>query len=162
MRNAADKIVPFEKSAALAASLKKSGKTLISTNGCFDLLHLGHLQYLASARALGDLLWIGLNSDASVKRSKGPSRPLQDEKVRALQLAALEAVDYVTVFGEDTPENWLAGLAPSIHVKGGDYRPEDLPEAKVVQAAGGKVLCLAFTPGYSTTDLIERIKTSSR
>ena len=184
MRKAQDKLIAFSAAQTHAATLRSQGRALVTTNGCFDLLHLGHLNYLASARELGDVLWIAINSDASVRRNKAdapgerpilpeceraevlaalrPSRPIQDERTRAMQLAALEAVDFVTVFDEATPEAFLALVKPAVHVKGGDYRPEDLPEAKVVQAAGGRVQCLAFTPGCSTTDLIERIKTSSQ
>ena len=160
MRNAADKLIPFDQARVLAVSLKHAGRRLISTNGCFDLLHLGHLNYLAQARQLGDCLWVGLNADASVRRHKGPSRPIQDQQTRALQLAALEAVDYVTLFEQDTPEDWLGLVQPTVHVKGGDYRPQDLPEGKVVIAGGGSVQCLPFTPGFSTTDLVARIKAS--
>lgn len=141
----------------MADELRAQGKKIVTTNGCFDLLHIGHLQYLGQARELGDRLWIGLNSDRSVQALKGPKRPIQDEKSRLLQMAALEAVDYITVFEALTPVEFLKQVRPAIHVKGGDYRPEDLPETSVVEAGGGKIECLAFTPGFSTTALVEKI-----
>jgi rfaE bifunctional protein nucleotidyltransferase chain/domain len=158
MRQPSDKIIAPKDVETKAAALRDRGVKIVSTNGCFDLLHLGHLNYLAQARGLGEVLWIGLNADASVRRIKGPQRPLQDEHVRLQQLAALEAVDFVTLFEEDTPETFLQKLRPAVHVKGGDYRPEDLPERAVVEAGGGKVEVLAFTPGFSTTGLIAKLK----
>ena len=160
MRDPKTKVVLFSESAALSKRLKSQGRTLVTTNGCFDLLHLGHLNYLHEARLLGDVLWVAVNSDASVRALKGPTRLLQTDAVRALQLAALESVDYVTVFEESTPEKFLSVVHPSIHVKGGDYRIDQLPERKVVEAGGGKLQCLRFTEGFSTTALMERIRTS--
>lgn len=157
MRKASDKILTLDRAAAFAASLRQQGLELVSTNGCFDLLHRGHTTYLEQARLLGDRLWVGLNSDASVKRLKGPQRPLQDQQSRALQIAALEAVDFVTVFDEDTPENFLKKIRPTVHVKGGDYDPAQLPERAVVEEGGGRVLCLPLVAGYSTTELVRKI-----
>ena len=131
---------------------------MVFTNGCFDLLHPGHVSYLGAARALGDALVVGLNSDASVKRLKGPERPLVPERDRAAVLVALESVDAVVVFGEDTPVRLLRELKPAVYVKGGDYRTEDLPEAKVAAEIGAEVRILPFEVGYSTTALIEKIK----
>lgn len=116
------------------------------------------MQYLEAARKLGDILVIGVNSDASVKKLKGSSRPLNSSETRSKILSAIECVDYVTIFNEDTPEKFLSLLKPDIHVKGGDYRPEDLPEKKVVESYGGSVKCLPMTPGFSTTHLIEKIQ----
>jgi D-glycero-beta-D-manno-heptose 1-phosphate adenylyltransferase len=158
MRNPESKIIPLAELEALSERLRRSGQRIVTTNGCFDLLHWGHLAYLRDARSLGDCLICGLNSDASVKRLKGVERPLVAENYRALQLASLEAVDYVTIFGETTPEKFLANVKPSVHVKGGDYRPEDLPERKVVEASGGKVVCVSLIPGFSTTALIAKLK----
>lgn len=158
LRSLEEKIIPKDKVAQVSEQLHKSGKKIITTNGCFDLLHLGHISYLDEARRLGDVLIVGLNSDSSVKKLKGPNRPICDEKTRAKQVAGLEAVDYVTVFEEDTPEALLALIKPSIHVKGGDYLPQNLPEAKVVERYGGKVQCLSMIEGYSTTKLIEKMK----
>ncbi len=152
------KIVSFTTLPTLSKLVKDQGKRLVTTNGCFDLLHWGHIQYLTEAKALGDLLLVGLNSDASVKRLKGPSRPLNPELVRARQIASLECVDYVVIFEEATPEAFLEMVKPGIHVKGGDYRVEDLPERLVVEAGGGEVRVLSLVPGFSTTSLIERLK----
>ena len=131
---------------------------MVFTNGCFDLLHPGHVSYLQSARSLGDALVVGLNSDASVSRLKGPLRPVVPERDRAIMLAALESVDAVVVFTEDTPERLLRELKPAVYVKGGDYRIEDLPEAEVAAEIGAEVRVLPFKPGYSTTALIEKIR----
>ncbi len=152
MRDAASKSLPLKQIIELS-----QGKKVVSTNGCFDLLHWGHLSYLESAKKLGDLLIIGINSDRSVKALKGPTRPIFPEKVRALQLAALESVDFVFIFDEDTPVTFLEQLKPAIHVKGGDYDPSQLPEREVVEKNGGKVICLPFIDGYSTTSLIQSL-----
>ncbi len=156
-RSLEEKLVPKEKISDLSQKLRNSKKKIISTNGCFDILHLGHVQYLHEARKLGDVLVIAVNSDLSVRKLKGPSRPLNEETTRAKILAALECVDYVSIFTEDTPENFLSLLKPDIHVKGGDYRPEDLPEKKVVEQYGGKIQCLSMVKGFSTTAMIEKI-----
>ena len=140
------------------ARAREVGERVVFTNGCFDLLHPGHVSYLGAARALGDALVVGLNSDASVKRLKGPERPLVPERDRAAVLVALESVDAVIVFGEDTPVRLLRELKPAVYVKGGDYRIEDLPEAKVAAEIGAEVRILPFEVGYSTTALIEKIR----
>lgn len=158
MRSIQSKVLLKNQVGSICSSLKKAGKIIVTTNGCFDLLHWGHLQYLEKARDLGDVLICAVNSDASVKKLKGPSRPINSECIRAKQLAALEAVDYVVIFEEDTPNQILDLIKPSIHVKGGDYRPEDLPEKSVVEKNGGKVMCLPLAAGFSTTSLIERLK----
>jgi glycerol-3-phosphate cytidylyltransferase len=158
LRSLEEKIIPKDRLSQICEQLHKSGKKIITTNGCFDLLHLGHISYLDEARRLGDILIVGLNSDSSVKKLKGPTRPICDELTRSKQVAALEAVDYVTVFNEDTPEALLTLIKPSIHVKGGDYIPQNLPETKIVERYGGKVICLSLFEGYSTTNLIEKIK----
>lgn len=142
--------------AAEAMRLKAAGKKLVFTNGCFDILHLGHARYLRAARDLGDALVVGLNSDASVRRLKGKGRPLVPEADRAEMLAALETVDYVTVFGEDTPAELVAELLPAIIVKGGDYRPEEVAGGTTVVAAGGRVVIVPLVEGRSTTGLIDR------
>ncbi len=131
---------------------------MVFTNGCFDLLHPGHVSYLQAARSLGDALVVGLNSDASVGRIKGLLRPIVPEEDRAIMLAALEFVDAVVVFDEDTPERLMRELKPAVYVKGGDYRIEDLPEAEAAAQIGAEVRILPFKPGYSTTALIEKIK----
>lgn len=132
--------------------------TLVFTNGCFDLLHPGHVEYLHEARALGDALVVGLNSDDSARGLKGPGRPLVKERDRALVLAGLSSVDAVTVFGEDTPRDLVAKLLPDLLVKGGDYAAADVVGATEVEAAGGRVVIVPFLQGYSTTSLVERIR----
>jgi len=133
------------------------GLTVVFTNGCFDLLHRGHTRYLAQARALGDLLVVGLNSDASVRRLKGPARPIVPAEARAEVLAALAAVDYVTVFDEDTPADLIAALRPDVLVKGGDWPSEWIVGRETVEARGGSVRSLPYVPDSSTTELIARI-----
>ncbi len=129
---------------------------LVFTNGCFDIMHRGHVQLLVRARELGDRLLVGLNSDSSTRRLKGSGRPLQPEIDRAACLAALECVDAVVVFDEDTPSDLIAALQPEIMVKGGDYSPESLPERDVVEAGGGRIVILPYVEGLSTTELLER------
>ena len=136
---------------------KADGNVVVTTNGCFDVLHLGHLRYLQAARQLGDLLVVAINSDSSVRELKGENRPLVPEDERAEMLAGLECVDYVVIFPESTPIELLAELKPSIHVKGGDYKLEQLIEREVVEENGGKVIVGLNVPGKSTTNLIEVI-----
>ena len=136
---------------------KRNGKTVAFTNGCFDLLHPGHIRLLEQARALGDLLVVGINSDASVRRLKGEKRPLVPEAERAEVLAALEAVDCVTVFDEPTPRELIQALLPDVLVKGGDWGPDEIVGREEVEAAGGRVASIPFVEGYSTTALIERM-----
>ncbi|HZD05387.1 MAG TPA: D-glycero-beta-D-manno-heptose 1-phosphate adenylyltransferase [Longimicrobiales bacterium] len=135
---------------------------LVFTNGCFDLLHPGHVLYLARARALGEALVVGLNTDASVRRLKGPGRPLVPQDDRALVLAALASVDAVTLFGEDTPAHLIEALLPDVLVKGGDYDLADVVGREAVEAAGGSVAVIPFIEGYSTTSLVERIRRLDR
>ncbi len=133
---------------------------MVFTNGCFDLLHPGHVSYLRAARSLGDALVVGLNSDASIRKLKGSARPVVPEADRATVLEALESVDAVVIFDEDTPVRLLRELEPAVYVKGGDYRVEDLPEAEVASEIGAEVKILPFEEGYSTTALIEKIKST--
>ena len=137
--------------------LKKNGKKTVFTNGVFDILHIGHLTYLEEARNLGDVLVVGVNSDASVKVNKGDKRPINSEKNRAEILSGLKFVDYTVIFDEKTPENLLDFLKPDIHVKGGDYKKEDLPETKIVEKNGGEVKILSFVDSFATTDIINKI-----
>ncbi|MBI2863410.1 MAG: D-glycero-beta-D-manno-heptose 1-phosphate adenylyltransferase [Chloroflexi bacterium] len=138
--------------------LRSEGKKVVFTNGCFDILHLGHVQYLEQAKALGDVLVVGLNGDASVRRLKGDRRPIMGQEERAHILTALRAVDYVVIFDDDTAEPLVAALKPDVYVKGGDYAwGRDLPEAGIVQGYGGEVSLLPFVAGHSTTDVIETI-----
>ncbi len=145
-----------------AVKLKAEGKTLVFTNGCFDLLHPGHIRYLEKARALGDALIVGLNSDRSVKQMKGPTRPIFPEAERAEILAALESVDYVTVFDEATPQELIASLAPHVLVKGGDWDANEIVGRKEVEAAGGRVVSIEHHAGHSTSDLVETITKNYR
>lgn len=140
-------------------SLRRQAKRIVFTNGCFDLMHPGHVRYLRAARRLGDALVVGLNTDASVRRlGKGPDRPLVPERDRAEVLAALEMVDYVTFFDEDTPLRLIEYLRPEVLVKGGDWVPEQIVGADAVRARGGRVKALPFAQGYSTTALVRRIR----
>jgi rfaE bifunctional protein nucleotidyltransferase chain/domain len=137
------------------SSLRK-GKKVVFTNGCFDLLHIGHIRYLQEARTKGDLLVVGLNADASVKRLKGPTRPLQIEADRAEILAALACVDLTVLFEEDTPENLIKLVKPDVLVKGGDWKPEQIVGGPFVQSYGGLVLSLQFVQGRSTTNIMSK------
>ena len=143
--------------ATVLQEAKADGAVVVTTNGCFDVLHLGHLRYLRAARQLGDLLVVAVNSDNSVRQLKGENRPLVPEAERAEMLAGLECVSYVVIFPELTPINLLAELKPNIHVKGGDYKLEELVEREIVEAYGGKVIVGLNVPGKSTTNLIEVI-----
>ena len=141
----------------LLQDAKAAGKVVVTTNGCFDVLHLGHLRYLQAARALGDLLVVAVNGDSSVRQLKGQNRPLVPELERAEMLAGLECVDYVVIFPELTPMSLLSELKPSLHVKGGDYKLAQLVEREVVEANGGRVIVGLNVPGKSTTNLIQVI-----
>lgn len=143
---------------SMAAALRRAGQKIVFTNGCFDILHAGHVRYLREARACGDYLVLGLNSDASVKRLKGESRPINGELDRAEVVGALKSVDCVVIFGEDTAAEIIGEIKPDIYVKGGDYTPDTLPEAKIVNSYGGKVVLAGLVAGHSTTDTIAKIK----
>ena len=137
--------------------LKKQNKKIITTNGVFDILHIGHIRYLQEAKKLGDILIIAINSDSSTKKLKGPKRPLNNENDRAEALAALECVDYVTVFNEKNPIKILQEIKPNIHVKGGDYDINQIIEKDAVEKNNGKVVLIPKVRGYSTTDFVNRI-----
>jgi rfaE bifunctional protein nucleotidyltransferase chain/domain len=132
-------------------------KTVVFTNGCFDIVHRGHAEYLAKAAELGDILVVGLNSDASTRRLKGASRPLQDETSRAIVLASLQAVSCVTLFDEDTPYELIKLVQPDVLVKGADYKPENIVGYDIVTARGGRVETIAFVSGYSTSNVIAKM-----
>ena len=136
----------------------RSGRKVVFTNGCFDILHVGHVRYLKEAKAQGDILVLGLNTDRSVRELKGPNRPLQNESARAEILASLEAVDFVTLFDEDTPEILIKEIRPDVLVKGGDYKIETIVGADFVQSYGGVVKPLSFVDGNSTTSIIEKMQ----
>ena len=140
------------------AILRAGGQRIVFTNGCFDILHTGHVRYLKAARSLGDCLAVGLNSDVSVRRLKGPERPVNVEADRAEVLDALFAVDYVTIFDEPTAAELIARIRPDVYVKGGDYTLDTLPEAKIVQQYGGRVAFVDLVPGRSTTKVIEKLR----
>jgi rfaE bifunctional protein nucleotidyltransferase chain/domain len=140
------------------AELRAAGRRLVFTNGCFDILHVGHVRYLAAARRLGDALLVAVNSDRSVRALKGPGRPIMNEAERAEMLAALSSVDFVTVFDEESPRQLISELLPDVLVKGGDYAPDEIHGRAEVERAGGRVLALPFVEGASTTGIIERVK----
>ena len=142
----------------LVNDLRTSGKTIVFTNGVFDLLHPGHVDVLVGARARGDVLVVGVNSDASVKRLKGPDRPVRSEGERVYVLAGLEAVDAVTLFEQDTPLALVQVLRPDVIVKGGDYSPENVVGAAEVRSWGGECVIIPLTPGHSTTSIIEQLR----
>lgn len=134
-------------------------RKIVFTNGCFDILHRGHVDYLSAARSLGDILIVGVNTDASVKRlNKSPQRPINNENDRAYLLAALQVVDAVILFDEDTPYELIKMVQPDILVKGSDYKPEDIVGADIVKARGGEVVTIELTQGFSTSSIIQKIK----
>lgn len=135
---------------------KSRDQKMVFTNGCFDILHKGHIHYLSEASELGDILVIGLNSDQSVKRIKGENRPYQDENSRALVLAALSFVDYVVIFNEDTPHDLIEKLRPEVLVKGGDYKAEEIVGYETVKSSGGEVVIIDFVEGYSSSSVIRK------
>jgi len=150
--------VTREHAVNLVARLRAAGKTIVFTNGVFDLLHVGHLRYLQQARALGDALIVGLNSDRSVRANKGPERPITPEGERAEVLEALSCVDGVVVFDEETPHDLIAVLEPDVLVKGADWAEDAIVGRDVVEARGGRVVRVALEPGQSTSSIIERIR----
>ena len=155
-------VIPRNQTRTLGEQLKIEKKNIVFTNGVFDILHRGHVQYLNDARALGDTLVVGLNSDASVKRLKGPSRPVVTESDRAFVLSNLKAVDYVIIFEEDTPYELISEILPNILVKGGDWAVDDIVGGDIVRAHGGIVKNIPFVNGHSTTSIIETISGSKR
>jgi D-glycero-beta-D-manno-heptose 1-phosphate adenylyltransferase len=152
------KIISQDELIPLITREKRNGRRVVFTNGCFDLLHPGHVRCLAEARSLGDLLVVAVNSDRSVRGNKGPERPLVPQNDRAEVLAALSSVDYVTIFDEPTPRDLIARLLPSVLVKGADWGPNDVVGREEVEAAGGRVVSIPLAPGYSTTSLLRKIR----
>ena len=150
-------LIERKNAAEVCEGLKRQGKKIVFTNGCFDILHVGHVRYLTAAKTFGDILIVGLNTDESVRRLKGSTRPVNNEKDRAEVLLGLKAVDDVIFFGEQTAENLIAEVKPDVYVKGGDYTLETLPEAKIVQSYGGKVEFIQLVEGKSTTNIINAI-----
>ncbi len=158
MQEVERKIHDWNSIEALLAEWRLAGERLVFTNGCFDLLHYGHIHYLSAARALGDRLIIGLNSDASVRRLKGPTRPIKEEQSRLYVTAALACVDAVLLFEEDTPLELIRVIQPDLLVKGGDWAPHQIVGADLVLERGGEVKSLPFVAGYSTTALEQKMK----
>lgn len=154
------KIKSAEEMCVVRDLLRAEGKRLVFTNGCFDILHKGHVLYLSYARELGDLLVVGLNSNDSVRRLKGETRPINAQQDRAVVLAALESVDFVVIFEEDTPYELIKLLKPDVLVKGGDWKSEDIVGSDIVLSYGGEVHSLNYYDGYSTTGIIERMEGS--
>ena len=152
------KIVSQDELIRLTAREKSAGRRVVFTNGCFDLIHPGHVRCLTDARALGDVLIVAVNSDRSVRGNKGPERPLVPERDRAEVLAALASVDYVTIFDEPTPRELISRVLPSILVKGADWALDQVAGREEVEAAGGRVVSIPLAPGYSTTNLVQRIR----
>ena len=152
-----NKLLDGDKLTKWLEDCRKNGKKIVFSNGCFDILHRGHVEYLSKAAAYGDVMVIGLNTDASVRRLKGPSRPVNDEKARAFVLAGLECVTAVVFFDEDTPYNLIKTVQPDVLVKGSDYKPENIVGYDVVTAKGGKVVTVDLVEGFSTTKTIEKM-----
>ncbi|HEX8143871.1 MAG TPA: D-glycero-beta-D-manno-heptose 1-phosphate adenylyltransferase [Pyrinomonadaceae bacterium] len=152
------KIVSTEELGAERQRLREMGRRLVFTNGCFDVLHVGHVRYLTEARRLGDALVVAINSDRTVRALKGAGRPVMSEGERAEMLSALRAVDYVTVFDDVSPRSLIAAVLPDVLVKGGDYALDEIHGREEVEAAGGRVVALPFVEGASTTGIIERMK----
>ncbi|MCQ2607180.1 MAG: D-glycero-beta-D-manno-heptose 1-phosphate adenylyltransferase [Bacteroidales bacterium] len=151
------KIVSREEALQIVDSWKKQGEKIVFTNGCFDIIHKGHVYYLAKARDLGTKLVLGLNTDASIKRLKGENRPIKEEESRALTIASFEFIDLVILFDEDTPLNLISSLLPDVLVKGSDYTVENIVGAKEVLANGGEVKTIDFVAGFSTTNYVKKM-----
>ncbi|MDA8304894.1 MAG: D-glycero-beta-D-manno-heptose 1-phosphate adenylyltransferase [Deltaproteobacteria bacterium] len=152
------KIIEFSNIKKEISKLKKDFKKIVFTNGCFDIIHAGHVSYLSEAKSLGDVLIVGINSDESVKRLKGRGRPIIGEKDRAYILANIKPVDYVVIFDEDTPYNLIKEVNPDFLVKGGDYNGKDVVGKDIVESAGGKVVLIDFVKGKSTSNIIKKIR----
>ncbi|MBE8951099.1 MAG: D-glycero-beta-D-manno-heptose 1-phosphate adenylyltransferase [Quinella sp. 3Q1] len=150
-------LIDRKDAAHFCEDLRRQGKKIVFTNGCFDIIHAGHVRYLTAAKNFGDVLIVGLNTDESVRKLKGASRPINTQDDRAEVLLGLKAVDHVIFFGERTAENLIAEVKPAVYVKGGDYTLETLPEAAIVQSYGGRVEFINLVAGKSTTNLVNKI-----
>lgn len=155
-------LIDRDKAAQVCEDLRRQGKRIVFTNGCFDIIHAGHVRYLTTAKSFGDVLIVGLNTDESVRKLKGASRPINTQADRAEVLLGLKAVDHVIYFGEATAENLIAEVKPAVYVKGGDYTLETLPEAAIVQSYSGRVEFVNLVAGRSTSNVIEKILSESR
>ena len=153
-----NKLKTWEEITDISRKLKEQSETIVFTNGCFDILHAGHVNYLAEAKELGNILILGLNSDSSVKRLKGNDRPVNNEQDRAVVLSALCSVSYIVVFDEDTPYELINNIKPNILVKGGDWKPEDIVGHDIVSSYNGRVMSLSFIEGKSTTDIVNKLR----
>jgi len=151
------KIKNIDELKKIVEDLKKQNKKIVTTNGVFDILHIGHIRYLKEARKLGDVLIVALNSDSSTKQIKDPKRPLNNENDRAEALASLECIDYIAIFNEKDPIKILEEIKPDVHVKGGDYKMSQIIEKGIVEKNNGKIILIPEVKGYSTTDLIKKI-----
>lgn len=154
-------VVTREELVRIRSRLREQNRRVVFTNGCFDIIHRGHVEYLTKAKAMGDVLVVGLNSDASVRRLKGPSRPVVAQDDRAVVIAALGVVDYVCLFDEDTPFELISAVVPDVLVKGADWPIDKVVGRDIVEAAGGTVQTIEFVPDRSTTSIIERIRSSA-
>lgn len=159
MSNSVPRVLAGDRLNQAIADYRQQNKKIVFTNGCFDLLHIGHVRYLEEAKKLGDILIVGINTDASVQKLKGPTRPIQNENDRAEILAALKSVDHTVLFGEETPLNLIQQIVPQVLVKGGDWKIEQIVGSDFVLSRGGQVLSLQFVDGRSTTKIIEKSKT---
>jgi rfaE bifunctional protein nucleotidyltransferase chain/domain len=153
-----DKIIKFTDIESLCLKIRQGKKTIVTTNGCFDILHLGHIRYLQDASEFGDIFIVGINSQESVRRLKGEGRPVTSEIGRILVMAALGFIDYCVLFNEDTPVELLRKIKPDVHVKGGDYSVNELIEREVVEKNGGKIVIIPLTKGFSTTSILEKMR----
>jgi len=160
LENIQSKIISRQELPQIIEQIKLQNKKIVFSNGCFDLVHRGHVEYLAKAADLADVFILGLNTDASVSRLKGPSRPLQDEKARAILMAGFSFIDYVVHFDEDTPLELITEIQPDVLVKGNDYKIEDVVGYDIVQRKGGTVQTIEVTEGYSTSIIVDKIKNS--
>ena len=154
----AEKLKTVDELKLIVAQARRIGKIIVFTNGCFDLLHRGHVHILREAKACGDLLIVGINSDVSVKRIKGPTRPVLPEMDRVELIAAMEMVDYVVLFDEPDPYKLIETIRPQVLAKGGDWKPEEIIGSDIVQRNGGRIAVIPYLKGFSTTDIIERIQ----
>ncbi|MDO8482051.1 MAG: adenylyltransferase/cytidyltransferase family protein [bacterium] len=157
-KGAYGKVLPFADVLKIARAAKKSGLTVVSTNGCFDILHIGHVRNLKTAKSYGDMLVVGVNSDSSVRRNKGNSRPIIPERERAEVVASLKSVDAVFIFDENTPDAWIKKLKPDVHAKGQDRTAGQIVEKKMVEAGGGRLVLIPLIKGHSTTAIIARMR----
>lgn len=156
-KGAHGKVLPFAEILKIAHAAKKSGSSIVTTNGCFDILHIGHVRNLETAKSYGDILIVGVNSDSSVRRIKGNARPIIPERERAEVVASLKPVDAVFIFDETTPRAWIKALKPHVHAKGRDRTTSQIVEKKVVEEGGGRLVLIPLIKGYSTTEVVARI-----